>query len=65
MATSRSLPDIIEEFEPAMTLETRANKKDVRAYFEEQMSRLPRYVLKNTTFQARIVDDIAGAIDGM
>ena len=65
MVTSRPLPDITEEFERAMTLEIRASETDIRTYLEEQMSRLPRCVLKDSRLQARIVDEISGAVDGM
>ena len=65
MVTSRPLPDITEEFERAMTLEIRASEPDIRTYLKEQMSRLPRCVLKDSRLQARIVDEISGAVDGM
>jgi hypothetical protein len=65
MVTSRPFPDIIEEFESAITLEIRASEGDIRAYLEEQMSRLPRCVLKDSRLQARIVDGITGAVNGM
>ena len=65
MVTSRPFPDIIEEFESATTLEIRASEVDIREYLEEQMSRLPRCVLKDSRLQARIVDGITGAVNGM
>ena len=64
-ATSRFLPDVLEEFKGQLTLEIRATDGDVRTYITDRMTELPAFVQRNTMLQEKIVSEIATAVDGM
>ena len=65
LATSRLIPEIIDGFEGAMTLEIRASGDDVRRYVESHLSRLPKCVAKSPDLQEKIKAVIVNAVDGM
>jgi hypothetical protein len=65
MATSRPLPEIVDQFEGATTLEVRASPQDVKRFVAGQMDRLPRFVQRNSALQELIQDKIVEAADGM
>ena len=64
-ATSRFLPDVLEEFKGQLTLEIRATDEDVRTYITDRMTELPAFVRRNNMLQERIVSEIIAAVDGM
>ncbi|KAH8733670.1 hypothetical protein BGZ61DRAFT_528933 [Ilyonectria robusta] len=64
-ATSRFIPEIVDEFSEGASLEIRASPEDVLAYLDGNMSRLPRFVLQNQTLQDEIKTKIVEAVDGM
>ena len=64
-ATSRFIPDILEEFNGQLTLEIRATDGDVSAYITDRMTELPAFVRRNNMLQEEIVSEITAAVDGM
>ncbi|KAH6987716.1 hypothetical protein BKA56DRAFT_669332 [Ilyonectria sp. MPI-CAGE-AT-0026] len=64
-ATSRFIPEIVDEFSEGVSLEIRASPEDVLTYLNGNMSRLPRFVLQNQTLQDEIKTKIVEAADGM
>ena len=64
-ATSRLIPEITEKFEESASLEIRASDKDVRAYLDGHMSKLPAFVLRSSQLQEGIKNEIIKAVDGM
>jgi hypothetical protein len=65
MATSRFIPDIIEEFNGMPKLEVRAEDADVKRYVVGQTKRLPRCVQRDGILQELVQNKIAEAVDGM
>lgn len=65
MVTSRPLPEIVDQFEGATTLEVRARPQDVKRFVAGQVGRLPRFVQRNSTLQELIQQKIVEAVDGM
>jgi len=63
--TSRSIPDIDNEFKGALRLEIRASADDVHKYLDTNISLLPRVVSKRPDLQQEIKTVIAKSIDGM
>ena len=64
-ATSRFIPDVLEEFNGQLMLEIRATDEDVRTYITDRMTELPAFVQRNTMLQEEIVSEITAAVDGM
>ena len=64
-ATSRFIPDVLEEFNGQLTLEIRATDGDVRTYITDRMIELPAFVRRNNMLQEEIVSEITAAVDGM
>ena len=64
-ATSRFLPEILEEFKDQLTLEIRATDGDVRTYITDRMTELPAFVRRNNMLQEEIVSEVTAAVDGM
>lgn len=64
-ATSRFLPDVLEEFKGQLTLEIRATDEDVRTYITDRMTELPAFVRRNNILQEKIVSETTAAVDGM
>jgi hypothetical protein len=65
MATSRFIPDIIEEFNGLPKLEVRADDADVKRYVVGQIKRLPRCVRRDDNLQELVQNKIMKAVDGM
>ncbi|KAF1936446.1 hypothetical protein EJ02DRAFT_480563 [Clathrospora elynae] len=65
MATSRFIPEIVDAFEKAPTLEVRANREDVKRFVAGQIYRLPGCIKRNPALQEIVQDKIVEAVDGM
>jgi len=67
LATSRFIPDIEKEFEKrkSILLEIRARDEDVQRYLDNNMCRLPSFVLFNPGLQDEIKTEITTAVRGM
>ncbi|KAH6623453.1 hypothetical protein F5144DRAFT_472951, partial [Chaetomium tenue] len=65
LVTSRFIPDIVDRFRYAATLEIRASSKDVERYVEGHLDRLRPFVQKSRTLQQEIITGISNAVDGM
>lgn len=65
MVTSRYIPDIIDDFRDAMTLEVRARDDDVRRFVAGQVYRLPRCIQCDIALQEEVQVKIVQAVDGM
>jgi Cdc6-like AAA superfamily ATPase len=65
LATSRLIPDIVDQFKSSMLLEIRANRADVERYLEGHMRQLPSIVHQNTQLREEIKTRISEAVDGM
>jgi hypothetical protein len=63
--TSRFIPEINEYFKDSMQLEIRASDHDVQKYLDDNMSQLPRCVLRSSELQDEIKAEIIKAVDGM
>ena len=64
MFTSRFIPDIVNKFSTALTLEIRASEEDVRRNVSGQILHLPKCIQRDAALQ-RIVDKVIEAVDGM
>ncbi|KAI9668003.1 MAG: hypothetical protein M1821_000823 [Bathelium mastoideum] len=64
-ATSRKIPEIIEEVKQDLLLEIRAHEQDVRSYINGRISHLPSFVKKNPGLQQEIKSEIVKSVDGM
>ena len=64
-ATSRFIPDIMEEFKGSPSLEIRAHDGDVRKYLDGHMSQLRSFVSRKPDLQEEIKTEIVKAVDGM
>jgi Cdc6-like AAA superfamily ATPase len=66
LATSRSIPNIEKEFGGRNTrMEIRASDHDLNRYIDENLTRLPTFVLRNADLQKEVKSSIIGAVDGM
>ena len=64
-ATSRSIPEIIDQFKGSALLEIRASNEDVQRYLEGHMGQLPGFVQDNQELQREIKTEISYAVGGM
>ena len=64
-ATSRFIPDFVEQFEQDIRLEIRADEKDVQRYVEGHLDEMPRFVRRDPELQRKISSEIVKAVDGM
>lgn len=64
-ATSRFIPEIVEEFKGGISLEIRASSEDVRTYLDGRMSQLPGFVARSPELQEEIMSKIDKTVDGM
>ena len=64
-ATSRFIPEIVNEFKEATLLEIRASSEDIRKYLNSHMSQLPSCALKSRDLQEKVRTEIVQAADGM
>ncbi|CZR65340.1 related to nucleoside phosphorylase [Phialocephala subalpina] len=64
-ATSRFIPEIIDQFKGGVSLEIRASTDDVERYLEGHIMQLPIFVQQNRPLQEEIKKGISEAVDGM
>jgi hypothetical protein len=66
LATSRFIPEIVDEFKGSSDLlEIRASRKDVERYLEGYMGQLLHFVQQNRQLQTDIKIRISEAVNGM
>jgi len=69
MATSRFIPDIVNDFKDsfkdALTLEVQASEEDVKRFVAGQIYRLPKCIQRDTALQDMVYTKIVEAVDGM
>ncbi|KAF2686652.1 hypothetical protein K458DRAFT_297429 [Lentithecium fluviatile CBS 122367] len=65
LATSRFLPDIVDEFKDSRRLEVRASDEDVRRFVAGQVHRLPNCIQRKHELQMLVQDKIAESVNGM
>ena len=65
LITSRFIPDIIESFKDAVSLEIRASSEDISRYLTNSLTDLPRFVSTNVELQEEIKESITKCVDGM
>ncbi|KAI0126620.1 ankyrin repeat-containing domain protein [Xylariales sp. AK1849] len=65
LVTSRSLPEIIEEFNAFPSKAIRANSDDVKRYLDGHDLRLPKFVALDISLQQEIKTGIVEAVGGM
>ncbi|KAK2741725.1 hypothetical protein FQN55_008224 [Onygenales sp. PD_40] len=64
-ATSRDIPEIVDQFKDNIRLEIRASNEDVGRYLESHMGQLLPFVRKDRQLQDEIKVGISEAVDGM
>lgn len=64
-ATSRFIPDIMDNFQGGTMLEIRASNEDVERYVKGRMENLQPFVHRNKQLQEEIKAGISTAVDGM
>ena len=64
-ATSRFIPEIIEEFKQVLLLEIRATEQDVKKYIDGHITHLPSFIRNRPDLQQEIKTEIVKAVDGM
>ncbi|KAI1453073.1 ankyrin repeat-containing domain protein [Annulohypoxylon moriforme] len=64
-ATSRFIPEIVEQFKGSISLEICASREDVRQYVDSHIYRLPAFVRRNHELQEEIKNGIVQSVDGM
>jgi hypothetical protein len=65
MATSRFIPEIVDGFREALSLEVRASDGDVKRFVAGQTYRLPNCIQRNLALQNLVQEKIVEAVDGM
>lgn len=65
MATSRSIPDIVDGFRGAPRLEVKARNEDVRLFVAGQMYRQPQCIQSDAALQDMVQNKITEAADGV
>ncbi|RYP77300.1 hypothetical protein DL769_003449 [Monosporascus sp. CRB-8-3] len=65
MATSRFIPEIIDEFGEALSLEVQASKEDVKRFVAGQTYRLPKCIQRDLALQDMVQDKIVEVAGGM
>ncbi|UKZ77987.1 hypothetical protein TrVFT333_005721 [Trichoderma virens FT-333] len=63
--TARLIPGILEILKESVSLEIRAQDEDVQRYINDQITRLPSFILNNYELQDKIKTTISKAVDGM
>ncbi|KAH6989799.1 hypothetical protein BKA56DRAFT_259996 [Ilyonectria sp. MPI-CAGE-AT-0026] len=63
-ATSRFIPEIMEEFDGCVQLEIHAKAEDVGLYVDSRMSHLPSFVRSRQDLQKEIKTEIIQTVDG-
>ncbi|XTI94186.1 hypothetical protein V2W45_1217397, partial [Cenococcum geophilum] len=65
MATSRFIPEIVDEFREALRLEVQASEEDVKRFVVGQTYRLPKCIQRDSALQNMVQDKIVEAVGGM
>jgi AAA domain/Heterokaryon incompatibility protein (HET) len=65
MATSRFIPEVMQQFNLSPMLEVRASDSDVKLFIAGQMYLLPEFVQRDSQLQTAIQDGISTAVEGM
>lgn len=65
MASSRHIPDIVEEFKDMPRVEVRASNADVKRYVVGKIDRLAKCVQRDSNLQELAQNKIVEAVDGM
>lgn len=65
LITSRPIPRVTSAFEDCHHLEIRAEVDDVKAYVQGNITRMPKFVMRNEELQETIINAVAKAVDGM
>lgn len=65
LATSRFIPEIVNQFEGSVSLEIRASTEDMERYVEGHMRRLPYFVNQNRQLLEEIETGISEAVNGI
>jgi hypothetical protein len=65
MVTSRFIPDIVDKFIGALTLEVRASEEDVKRFVTGQIYRLPQCIQRDSALHDMVQNKVAEAVDGM
>ena len=65
LATSRHIPDIIDNFQEDTLLDVRATEEDIRRYLDGQSWLLPSFVRRNPELKEEVNEAILRAVDGM
>ena len=63
--TSRFIPEIVDQFKYAVTLEIRASNEDVERYIDGHLEQLPLFVQRDKPLQEEIKAGVSNAVDGM
>ncbi|RYP50236.1 hypothetical protein DL769_010976 [Monosporascus sp. CRB-8-3] len=64
-ATSRFIPEVVDEFEGSLRLEIVAHEEDVRTYLDHHMSPRRAFLRKNRPLQEDVKTKIVTAVKGM
>lgn len=64
-ATSRFIPEIVDTFNQAVSLEIRAASQDIGMYIEGRMQEMPAFVQRNSQLQEEIRAKVSDAADGV
>jgi len=64
-ATSRFIPEIVDQFKGGISLEIRASNEDIQRYVEGHMEQLPHFVQHNEELQKEVKIGILDAVDGV
>jgi len=65
MATSRFIPEVMQQFNLSPMLEVRASDFDVKLFVVSQIYLLPEFVHRDSELQTAIQDGISTAVEGM
>ena len=65
MATSRFIPEVMQQFNLSPMLEIQASDSDVKLFVASQMYLLPEFVHRDGELQTAIQDGISTAVEGM
>jgi hypothetical protein len=65
MVTSRSIPDIVEEFLNVPMMEIRATAEDVKQFVSDRIYQLPKCVRGDDELKRLVMDKVVQAADGM
>lgn len=65
MATSRIIPEIVDEFSDALRVEVQASKDDVKRFVAGQTDRLPKCIQRDPELQGMVQEKIVEAVGGM